>query len=74
MPLELNNQELTSLKHTRHNIITTEAVQSFRVSVKRADKRFPLTSMEVEREIGQYLCDITGKNRQAETAGPDSRY
>ena len=61
VPLELNNPDLTSLKHTAHNVIATEAFQSFRVSVKRADKRFPLTSMEVEREIGQYLCDITGK-------------
>ncbi len=25
---------------------------SFRVSVKRADKRFPMTSMEIEREVG----------------------
>jgi thiamine biosynthesis protein ThiI len=34
---------------------------TFRVSSKRADKRFPLTSMEVDREIGAHVCALTGK-------------
>jgi thiamine biosynthesis protein ThiI len=43
-----------------------EAVQglsftTFRVSTKRADKRFPLTSVELDREIGAHLCQLTGK-------------
>jgi thiamine biosynthesis protein ThiI len=61
VPLELNNPDLSMLKHMARQMIVKEDFQSFRVSAKRADKRFPLTSMEVEREIGQYLCDITGK-------------
>ena len=36
--------------------------QSFRVTAKRADKRLPLTSMDVEREVGGYLFDVTGKS------------
>ena len=43
-----------------------EAVQdlsfsTFRVSTKRADKRFPLTSMDVDRTIGAHVCALTGK-------------
>lgn len=34
---------------------------TFRVSTKRADKRFPRTSMDVDREVGAYLCGLTGK-------------
>ena len=61
VPLELNNPDLSILKHTARQVIAEEEFQSFRVSAKRADKRFPLTSMDVEREIGQYLCEVTGK-------------
>ncbi len=43
-----------------------EAVQelsfsTFRVSTKRADKRFPLTSVDVDRAIGAHVCAMTGK-------------
>lgn len=43
-----------------------EAIQglhfnTFRVSAKRSDKRLPLTSMEIEREVGAHVCELTGK-------------
>ena len=34
---------------------------TFRVTTKRADKRFPMTSMDVDREVGAHLCRLTGK-------------
>lgn len=34
--------------------------RSFRVSVRRADKRFPLTSPQVEREVGGRIKDARG--------------
>lgn len=34
--------------------------KSFRVSAKRADKRFPFTSMDVEREVGAHVRALTG--------------
>jgi tRNA uracil 4-sulfurtransferase len=37
-----------------------EPVTSFRVAVRRADKRFPLTSPEVERVIGRRVQDARG--------------
>ncbi len=44
-----------------------EAIRSldfgtFRVSAKRSDKRLPLTSMDVERELGAHVCAVTGKS------------
>jgi tRNA uracil 4-sulfurtransferase len=36
------------------------ACQSFRVSVRRADKRFPMTSPQVEREIGGRIQEARG--------------
>jgi thiamine biosynthesis protein ThiI len=35
-------------------------VQSFRVSARRADKRFPLTSPEIEREVGGRIKEAKG--------------
>ncbi len=37
-----------------------EDPRSFRVSVRRADKRFPLTSPEIEREIGGRIKEARG--------------
>jgi thiamine biosynthesis protein ThiI len=34
---------------------------TFRVTAKRADKRLPMTSMDVERAIGAAVCDGLGK-------------
>lgn len=34
---------------------------TFRVTAKRADKRLTLTSMDVEKAVGKYICDRTGK-------------
>jgi tRNA uracil 4-sulfurtransferase len=34
--------------------------ESFRVSVRRTDKRFPLTSPEIEREVGGLIKQATG--------------
>jgi thiamine biosynthesis protein ThiI len=35
-------------------------VSTFRVSAKRADKRFPLTSPQIEREVGGRIKEATG--------------
>jgi thiamine biosynthesis protein ThiI len=37
-----------------------ETPRSFRVSAKRADKRFPLTSPEIEREVGGRIKEARG--------------
>jgi tRNA uracil 4-sulfurtransferase len=42
------------------------SVESFRVSVRRADKRFPLTSPQVERELGGRIKQARGWRVQLE--------
>lgn len=34
---------------------------TFRVTTKRADKRFPLTSPEINRAVGAHVCRLTGR-------------
>ena len=61
VPYELNNPDLSRLKQVAERLVAKEDFQSFRVTAKRADKRLPLTSMDVERDIGGHLCEVTGK-------------
>jgi len=61
IPLPHNNPDLTALKAAIKSDLPTHSYDTFRVSVKRADKRFAKTSMEVEREIGAAVVAHTGK-------------
>lgn len=61
VPLELNDPDLAEMKLAAQRLVAQEDFQSFRVTAKRADKRFPRTSMDIEREIGGYLSEVTGK-------------
>ena len=40
-------------------------VSTFRVSAKRADKRFPLTSPQIEREVGGRIKEANGLDRRS---------
>ncbi len=61
VPLDLHAPDLTVLKQVAERQLAQQTFTSFRVTAKRADKRLPLTSMEVERDVGGYLFDVTGK-------------
>ena len=61
VPLDLHAPDLTVLKQVAERQLAQQTFSSFRVTAKRADKRLPLTSMEVERDVGGYLFDVTGK-------------
>ena len=53
---------LDPLKNAIGDAIHDMRFNTFRVSAKRSDKRFPLTSMDVEREIGAHVRSVTGKS------------
>jgi len=61
VPLNLIKPNLDQLMRGIGAAITQRTFDTFRVSAKRADKRLTLTSMEVEKAVGKYLCDVTGK-------------
>jgi thiamine biosynthesis protein ThiI len=61
VPLNLHQPDLAELIGGIGQAVSRHTFDSFRVSAKRADKRLPLTSMDVERAVGKSVCDLTGK-------------
>jgi thiamine biosynthesis protein ThiI len=61
-PLDLSRPDLEALKAIASRQVHDLPFRTFRVSAKRADKRFPFTSMDVERIIGQHLRETTEKH------------
>jgi len=64
VPLPFDNSDISALKTSILSDLPTHPYDTFRVSAKRADKRFPKTSMEVEQEIGAAVGEQTGKKVQ----------
>ena len=61
VPLSYDNPDITTLKSAIKANLPTSGFDTFRVSAKRADKRFPKKSMEVEQEIGAAVVEQTGR-------------
>lgn len=61
IPIDLAHPNLDELKKLAGEAAQGLNFATFRVSTKRADKRFPLTSMDMERAIGAHVCALTGK-------------
>lgn len=61
VPVDLSNPDLDRLNAGIGNILREKSFSNFRVTAKRADKRLPFTSMDVERAVGKYVCETTGK-------------
>ena len=40
--------------------MTERSFESFRITANRADKRFPTTSEEINRDLGRFVQDLTG--------------
>ena len=59
---DYTSPDLTSLKEAIHRDLPLNSFQTFRVRTKRAEKRFPKTSMDIDCEIGAYLCERTEKS------------
>ncbi|HEX9741361.1 MAG TPA: tRNA uracil 4-sulfurtransferase ThiI [Nitrospiraceae bacterium] len=59
--LDLGKPDLDSLKSVAGDVIRDIPFSTFRVSTRRSDKRFPLTSMDVDRAIGAHIGALTGK-------------
>ena len=60
--LPFDNPDISNLKAAiTANLPADDSYDTFRVSAKRADKRFPKNSMEVEKEIGAAVVAKTGK-------------
>lgn len=61
VPLTITRPDLDAVKAAVGEAVQAHEFATFRVSTKRADKRFPLTSMDVDRQIGEHVRQLTGK-------------
>ncbi len=61
LPIDYETPEITPLCKAIEATLQSTTFETFRVTTKRADKRFAKTSVELNREIGAYLCAATGK-------------
>lgn len=59
--LPFSQSDITPLVEAIGKEVTPLSFHTFRVTTKRAEKRFPKTSLEINREIGTYVCEQTGK-------------
>jgi tRNA uracil 4-sulfurtransferase len=69
LPLDLATPDWEPLKQAVGQEVQRRSFSTFRVSAKRADKRLGPTSMDVEKNIGAYLCALTGK--KVDLTNPD---
>ena len=67
--LDLGKPDLEALKAAAAEVVRDVSFDTFRVTTKRADKRFPLTSMDVDRAIGAHIGALTGK--KVDLTAPD---
>ncbi len=60
---------LENLQTAAWELIQNREYESFKISAKRSDKRYPLTSPEIERRLGSFLQKRSAKRVQL--GGPD---
>ncbi|WP_105317135.1 tRNA uracil 4-sulfurtransferase ThiI [Thermus tenuipuniceus] len=60
--------DLEALKGALEQVLPEVPFQSFRITAKRSDKTFPLTSPEIERLLGAFVKEKTGARVQLKGA------
>ncbi|RMH34107.1 MAG: tRNA 4-thiouridine(8) synthase ThiI [Nitrospirae bacterium] len=61
LPAHDRSPDLAPLKEAIAQHLPLGQFETFRILTKRAEKRFPKTSIEIDREIGAYVCQVSGK-------------
>ena len=51
---------LDALKALTRQVVEEQRFASFRIAARRADKTFPLTSMEINQELGRFVQELSG--------------
>jgi thiamine biosynthesis protein ThiI len=62
-------QDLDGLKAKIPELLEGRSFETFRITTNRADKRFPMNSEEVNRDLGAFVKDMTGA--QVKLKDPD---
>ena len=53
-------RDLDEVKNRLASLLEDRDFKSFRITANRADKRFPIKSEEINRDLGTYVKDLTG--------------
>ena len=53
-------QDLEKVKEVLPSLLADRSFESFRITANRADKQFPTTSEEINRDLGRFVQDLTG--------------
>jgi len=61
-------QDLEKIKKVSWEIVKEEKFETFRITTSRSEKDFPMTSEEINREIGGYVLEKCGKKVQLKNA------
>ncbi len=61
VPFDRSSPDLTHLCQAIREAITPLSFSTFKVTTKRSEKRFSKSSLDINREVGAYLCEQTGK-------------
>ncbi|MDA1128412.1 MAG: tRNA 4-thiouridine(8) synthase ThiI [Chloroflexi bacterium] len=62
-------RDVDGLKARMFQLLEGRSFTSFRITTNRADKRFPMTSQELNRDLGAFVKDLTGA--QVKLKDPD---
>lgn len=62
--------DIEKIKKTSLEIIKDKNFQTFRITTKRSNKNFPLTSMEVDRQVGEHIFESL-KNKKVKLKNHD---
>ncbi len=61
LPIDYASPDIAPLCRAIAAALQSQTFETFRVTAKRGDKRFATTSIALNRNIGAYLCRVTGK-------------
>jgi len=55
------DQDLTAIKKTVYELLKKEDFKTFRITARRSEKNFPLTSEGINREVGAFIVEKMNK-------------
>ncbi len=53
--------DMEKIKEAAFNVVSKREFNTFRVDASRSNKSFPMNSVEINREVGAYIVEKTGK-------------
>lgn len=64
-------QNIETIKETCWELIQKQEFTTFRVTAQRSNKEFPITSEQLEREVGGFLHDQLQEKKRVDLKNPD---